>query len=197
MSKKNSNELKRDWSWSLPVVCILIMCISIVGIIAYVGEIRENARQKTIDEYNASIVEYTVLGKGEYKEENKVYLVEFETIEEDYKLEKELLERGILSIYDGNRTSIEVNNLEAIQFLSEEFDYEYTYSIKRNDPFKSISAAYDKAYEEALQKATMIASNTNLRWKITNVTEMDSFYDDKKGVTYSTLSITLDVNGNE
>lgn len=197
MSRKNSNELRRDWSWSLPIVCVLIMIVSIIGIIAYIGEIRENARQKTIDEYNASIVEYTVLGKGEYKEENKVYLVEFETIKEELQLEKELLQRGLVPIYDGYGTSVEVNNLEIIQKLSEEFSCKYTYSIIRNDRFKSISAAYDNAYEEALQKATMIAANTNLRWKITNVAEIDCSYDEKTGITYSILSITLDLNGNK
>ena len=67
MSRKTTNgeNTGRNYSWALPAVLIIILAAAIVGLIAYVGDIKENSRQQAIDEYTSRLVELTVFGAGE------------------------------------------------------------------------------------------------------------------------------------
>ena len=74
--EKNANKKPRDLSWALPVILILVLVVSVLGAIAFIGDIKENVRQKTIDEYNDRVVHFTVFGDGMYSEEKPTYVIE-------------------------------------------------------------------------------------------------------------------------
>ena len=83
--EKNANKKPRDLSWALPVILILVVAVSVLGVIAFIGDIKENTRQKTLDEYNDRVVRFTVFGDGTYSEEKPTYVIDMEVSQEDVR----------------------------------------------------------------------------------------------------------------
>lgn len=207
MSRKaNGDNPGRNYSWALPAVFIIIIAAAIIGVIAYVGDIRENSRQKAIDDYNSRVVEFTVFGDGEYSPNTPTYRFTFAASPEDARgLMGELTALGLKPskktlglVDDRTKTTVEVDTErpENVISLAEDMGLTYACAYVQANALASVGYAYDNAYEAALKKATMIADNTGLPWRIVKVTELDSGFDSGSGKTFSRVSMTLAVDGN-
>ena len=208
MSRKTTNgeNTGRNYSWALPAVLIIILAASIVGLIAYVGDIKENSRQQAIDEYTSRLVEFTVFGDGEYSPDIPTYRFTFSASPEDARgLMGELTALGLKPskktagpFDDSTKTIVEVDSErpENVIALAEDMGLAYACAYVQKDALASVGYAYDDAYDAALAKATMVAGNTGLPWRIVKVTELDSSFDSGTGKTSSRVSMTLAVDGN-
>lgn len=58
---------------------------------------------------------------------------------------------------------------------------------------EGIVEAYDKAYAEALEKASLIAANTGNNWRITKVEEVESVWDKESCNATSTVRMSFAV----
>lgn len=194
------------YAWVIPAVLILIVTACIVGIIAYVGDIRENSRQKAIEEYNLRIVDFTVFGDGSYTPDKPVCRFAFTvTAEESRNVLGELTALGLSPVRKastpfGNTDDViieaDTDAPEKVIELAEKMNLAYVHAYVQTDVLASQCRAYDEAYDMALSKASMVASNTGLPWKIVSVTELDSSFDPTAGTTSSRVSMTLKVDGN-
>lgn len=208
MKRKNSEEnTGRNYSWAILPVLILIIGAAIAGIIAYAGDIRANARQKAIEEYANSVVNFTVFGEGKYMEEDPVYNI---TVESEPVQGKTLMgeftdlgmktSRKLKTVLDPKGDiiiSVETAEPDKAVAVINEYGLPFTCEYVRKDALLSVGRAYDAAYEAAINKANMIANNTGLPWSIKNVTELECQYDAQSGTTYSKVSMTLAVDGFE
>lgn len=201
--KKNENgeKVARDWSALLPLVVILMFISAVVGIIASSLNISSSNKAKQIDSYVASTVTFSVIGTGSYKDENQTTTV-FELyvpIERSAEVtnvfketnEWDKVQEGGYYVYS---SSITFSDIAKMKNFAEEENLEYSIKMVRNNREASIVYAYDAAYDEALQKANLIAENTGKTWRITKVEEIASDYNDYIGETTSVIRMTFAVS---
>ena len=204
--EKNANKKPRDLSWALPVILILVVAVSVLGVIAFIGDIKENTRQKTLDEYNDRVVHFTVFGDGTYSEEKPTYVIDMEVSQEDVRgVMGELVSLGctpekigadVFVKKDTETLRVVTQYPEPVLNLIEAEGYTYTHRYARADMQICDAYAYDAAYGRALQKASLVAESTGLQWRITDVHETDTYFDQTTGTTHSRVSMTLAVDGN-
>ena len=204
--EKNANKKPRDLSWALPVILILVVAVSILGAIAFIGDIKENVRQKTIDEYNDRVVRFTVFGNGTYSEEKPTYVIDMEVSQENVRgVMGELVSLGctpekigadVFVKKDTETIRIVTKFPEPVLKFVDAEGYAYAHRYAREDKRLCDAYAYDDAYALALQKASLVAESTGLQWRITDVQETDTYFDQTTGVTHSRVSMTLAVDGN-
>lgn len=203
---KNLEKKPRDYSWALPVILILVVIVSILGTVAFIGDVKENVRKKTLDEYNERVVSFTVFGDGAYKEPALTYVIDVEVpAEESRGFMGELValgdtpERLGADVFVNKLTDtirVKTKYPEPVLDLIEADDYSYVYTYIREDAELCDAYAYDDAYARALKKASLVANSTGLQWRITNVTESECRFDQMTGTTHSRVTMTLAVDGN-
>lgn len=188
---------ERDLSFLLPLLLIFMVLVAVFGIYSFARDTIKNNKENAISEtLNKSIV-ITTKGQGVIKEKIDTWQLDLETT-----LDNKTTVMGILAENEFTKITTAIKDTGKVivtglsrrsenEYIAELNDYSYTYTPIRIFPEESDSAAYLASYENAIKKAELILPKWNNQYRISQVKELNTYFDTASCSTISEVEVSF------